>query len=110
MSMTSPVTPTNPIFGARLPIELRDRLERHMTEAGLSKSALLIEALGQYVDVLDGKSPLVAQPESSPLEHRFAVMEERMAILEDLLLEEFESVPQPEPSRPRYERRLRPVS
>jgi hypothetical protein len=102
---------SNPIFGARIPTDLRERLEHHMTESGQSKSDLLIEALGRYLDVLDGKLvPLADQPEVSPFEHRLAAMEERMAILEEMVLEESNCKPHYEAPRPRYERRFRPVA
>jgi hypothetical protein len=102
---------SNPIFGARIPTDLRERLEQHMTESGQSKSDLLIEALGRYLDVLDGKLvPVGDQLEVSPIEPRLAAMEERMAILEEMVLEESGYGSQYEAPRPHYERRLRPVS
>ncbi|NJM47068.1 MAG: hypothetical protein HC860_13650 [Alkalinema sp. RU_4_3] len=102
---------SNPIFGARIPTDLRERLEANMAISGQSKSDLLIEALGRYLDVLDGKLvPLAEQPIASPMEPRLSAIEERMAILEEMVLEESGYAPQYEPPRPRYERRLRPVA
>jgi hypothetical protein len=113
--LTSPryATPmsSNPIFGARIPTDLRERLECHMTEVGQSKSDLLIEALGRYLDVLDGKLvPVGAQSTPPAMDDRFAAMEERMAVLEEMLLEEAAYAPQYVEPQPRYERRLRPVA
>jgi hypothetical protein len=93
---------SSPIFGARIPDDLRLRLEGHMAETGRSKSELLIEALGQYLDGLNGQAQTVG---SSPaLDRRLAEMEERLGAMEEMLLEEY--VPEPQP---RYVRRLRPV-
>ncbi|NJR71576.1 MAG: hypothetical protein HC771_25525 [Synechococcales cyanobacterium CRU_2_2] len=44
------------------------------------------------------------------MEPRLSAIEERMAILEEMVLEESGYAPQYEPPRPRYERRLRPVA
>ncbi len=97
---------SNPIFGARIPIELRERLEAHMHESGQSKSDLLIDALGRYLDLLDGKLVPAGEPVApSELGDRLAAVEERMLILEEMLLEESMHYP----PQPRYEQRLRPV-
>jgi hypothetical protein len=101
----------SPIFGARIPLDLRERLEDHMTISGLSKTSLLVEALGQYLENLDKKLvPAGVQSAPSAMDDRFAAMEERMAILEEMVLEESGYAPQYEAPRPRYERRLRPVA
>jgi hypothetical protein len=95
---------TSPIFGARIPDDLRSRAEAHMVERGRSKTDLLIAALGQYLDGLNGQAS--AGVGSSPaLERRLAEMEERLGAMEEMLLEEY--VPEPQP---RYVRRLRPVN
>lgn len=97
---------SNPIFGARIPVELRERLEARMHESGQSKSDLLIDALGRYLDLLDGKLvPAGEQVTPSDLGERLAAVEERMLILEEMLLEESMSFP----PQPQYEQRLRPV-
>jgi hypothetical protein len=102
---------SNPIFGARIPTDLRERLEGHMTESGQSKSDLLIDALSRYLDVLDGKLvPVGEQPGPSPIDHRMAAMEERMAILEEMILEESGYQPQYEIPQPRQQRRLQSVA
>lgn len=102
---------SNLIFGARIPIELRERLEAHMHESGQSKSDLLIDALGRYLDLLDGKlvpaGELVASPD---LSDRLAAVEERMLVLEEMLLEETSYMQQYQTTQPRYERQLRPVA
>ncbi len=72
-----------------------------MTQTDRSKSELLIEALGQYLDGLDGtakaagSSPAVAQ--------QLAEVDERLMAIEEILLEEYM---EPEPP---YVRRLRPM-
>jgi hypothetical protein len=43
------------------------------------------------------------------MDDRFAAMEERMAVLEEMLLEEAAYAPQYVEPQPRYERRLQPV-
>lgn len=93
---------SSPIFGARIPEDLRLRLEAHMTEAGRSKSELLIEALSQYLDGLDGVTSAKAGV-APTAEQRLAELEERLAAIEDILLEEYV-----EP-QPRYVRQLQPV-
>jgi predicted DNA-binding protein len=93
---------SSPIFGARIPDDLRLRLENYMTETGRSKSELLIEALGKYLDGLDGVTNAAAGV--SPVwEQRLAELEERLAAMEEILLEEYI-----EP-QPRCVRQLRPV-
>jgi hypothetical protein len=72
-----------------------------MTQTERSKSELLIEALGQYLDGLDGKAQAVG---SFPaVDRQLAEMDERLAAIEEMLLEEYVE-PQPQ-----YVRRLRPV-
>jgi hypothetical protein len=93
---------SSPIFGARIPDDLRLRLEGHMAETGRSKSELLIDALGKYLDGLDGKGQ--AMGGSPGVDRRLAEMDERLMAIEEMLLEEY--VPEPQP---RYVRRLRPV-
>jgi hypothetical protein len=92
---------SSPIFGARIPDDLRLRLEGHITETGRSKSELLIDALGKYLDGLDGK---VQAAGSSPVvDRQLAEMDERLAAIEEMLLEEYVE------TQPRYVKRLRPV-
>jgi hypothetical protein len=74
-----------------------------MTQTERSKSELLIEALGQYLEGLDGKTRSVG---STPaVDRQLAEMDERLAAIEEMLLEEY--VPEPQP---RYVRRLRTVT
>lgn len=92
---------SSPIFGARIPDDLRSRLEDHMTETGRSKSELLIEALGKYLDGLDGAVNVAGA--SPVVDRRLAEMEERLGAIEEMLLEEYV---EPQPS---FVRRLQPV-
>jgi hypothetical protein len=92
---------SSPIFGARIPDDLRSRLEAHMTETGRSKTELLVEALGLYLDGLAGGPTAAGSPQ---VDRRLAEMDERLAAIEEMLLEEY--VPEPQP---RYVKRLRPV-
>jgi predicted DNA-binding protein len=92
---------SSPIFGARIPDDLRSRLESHMTQTERSKSELLIEALGQYLDGLDGTARAVGV--APAVDRQLAEMDERLAAIEEMLLEEYV-----EP-QPRYVKRLRPV-
>jgi hypothetical protein len=71
-----------------------------MVERGRSKSELLIEALGKYLDGLEGKA--LAGGGSPGVDRRLAEMDERLMAIEEMLLEEY--VPEP-----RYVRQLRPV-
>jgi hypothetical protein len=73
-----------------------------MTQTERSKSELLIEALGQYLDGLDGKARAVGG--SPAVDRQLAEMDERLAAIEEMLLEEYVE-PQPQ-----YARRLRPVN
>jgi hypothetical protein len=74
-----------------------------MTQTERSKSELLIEALGQYLDGLDGKARSVGV--APAVDRQLAEMDERLAAIEEMLLEEY--LPEPQP---RYVRRLRPVN
>jgi hypothetical protein len=72
-----------------------------MTQTERSKSEILIEALGQYLDGLDGKAQTSGAPPS--VDRQLAEMDERLAAIEEMLLEEYM-----EP-QPRYLKRLQPV-
>jgi hypothetical protein len=73
-----------------------------MTQTERSKSELLIEALGQYLDGLDGTARAVGV--APAVDRQLAEMDKRLAVIEEMLLEEY--VPEPQP---RYIRQLRPV-
>jgi hypothetical protein len=72
-----------------------------MTQTERSKSELLIEALGQYLDGLDGTARAVGV--APVVDRQLAEMDERLAAIEEMLLEECV-----EP-QPRFARRLQPL-
>jgi hypothetical protein len=95
----------SPIFGARIPGDLRARLEDHLETSGLSKTSLLVEALGQYLENLEAK-PQGSAPQSNALSQQVAALADRLVALEEMLLEESQYMPQYVMPRPRYERRV----
>jgi hypothetical protein len=95
----------SPIFGARIPGDLCARLEDHMQTSGLSEDSLMVEALGQYLENLEGQ-PEGSDPQSYLLNQQVAALENRLVALEEMLLEESQYVPQYVMLRPRYERRV----
>ncbi len=72
----------NPFFSGRIPPDLLDRVEKHCAETGETKTDILINALATYFDhpVAPRNTPTIEVSKQM-----FAALEERVAILENLL-------------------------
>ena len=69
----------SPLFAARIPTDLNNRIGAHMQQTGASKAELLIEALEAYLNRLesDGGAEVAAlRQHVMELETRFTVLEE----------------------------------
>lgn len=69
----------SPLFAARIPADLNDRVSAHMEQTGVSKAELLVEALAVYFDQLesDGGAEVSAlRQQVMELEARFTALEE----------------------------------
>lgn len=73
----------NPFFSGRIPPDLLERIEQHVSETGESKTQVLINALAAYLNHPVSRPALV----SSPGEERFRALEERLTVLEKLFRE-----------------------
>jgi hypothetical protein len=62
------------IFGARIPSDLCARLEDHMQTSGLSEASLMVEAMGQYLENLEGQ-PEGSDPQSNALSQQVAIQQ-----------------------------------
>lgn len=83
----------NPLIAARVTPDLLNRLEAHINESGKSKSEILTEALVAYLNGFtangNGSPVSLASKQSAEIvEERIVELEERLAALEELLLEE----------------------
>ena len=68
-----------PLFAARIPADLNNRVGAHMEQTGASKAELLIEALEVYLNRLesDGGAEVAAlRQQVMELEARFTALEE----------------------------------
>lgn len=75
----------SPLFAARIPADLNDRVGAHMQQTGASKAKLLIDALEVYLNRLesDGGTEVVAlRQQVMELDARFTALEE--AVIGDL--------------------------
>jgi|SRR4028118_273711 hypothetical protein len=73
----------NPFFSARIPQDLFEKIEKHIAETGESKTQILIKALAAYVNhPVEMQKPT---PNGGVSLEMFAILEERVAALEQLL-------------------------
>lgn len=67
----------SPLFAARIPADLNDRVGAHIEQTGASKAELLIEALEVYLNRLEGGAEVAAlRQQVIELEARFTALEE----------------------------------
>jgi hypothetical protein len=73
----------NPFFSGRIPTDLHKRIEQYISETGVSKTQVLINALATYLDFPISTQNLA--PASQVSKEIFSALEERVKILEELI-------------------------